>query len=133
MERSILEEIHGIVQLLEQSVGKTMNPNKLFHNAASNIICQVLFARRFDYEDEFMKFFVGLFQETSKIINGRWGMIYDAVPIVRNLPLPFQKAFKMFKDAHQIRLKVLAENKKTRVPGKPRHFIDSYLDELDKV
>jgi len=28
---------------------------------------------------------------------------------------------------------MLAENKKTRVPGKPRHFIDIYLDELDKV
>jgi len=58
-----------------------MNPNKLFHNAASNIICQVLFARRFDYEDEFMKFFVGLFQETSKIINGRWGMVSHTLDI----------------------------------------------------
>lgn len=27
----------------------------------------------------------------------------------------------------------MAENKKTRVPGKPRHFIDCYLDEMDKV
>ncbi|KAM6926541.1 cytochrome P450 2D15-like [Lycodopsis pacificus] len=131
MEQSILGETHRIIKLLEQSVGKTMNPQMMFHNAASNIICQVLFARQFDYEDEFMKFFVGLFQETSKIINGRWGMIYDSVPMVRNLPLPFQKAFKMFKASHERRLELLAENKKTRVPGKPRHFIDSYLDELD--
>ncbi|XP_070687626.1 cytochrome P450 2F2-like [Pempheris klunzingeri] len=132
MEQRILGEIHYVVKLLEQSVGKTTNPHLLFHNAASNVICQVLFARQFNYEDEFMKFFVGLFHETSKLINGRWGMIYDSFPLVRNLPLPFQRAFKLFKSAHEKRLEMLAENKKTRVPGEPRHFIDCYLDELDK-
>ncbi|XP_042268318.1 cytochrome P450 2D15-like [Thunnus thynnus] len=132
MEQRILGEIHRIIKPLEQSIGKTMDPHMLFHNAASNVICQVLFARQYDYEDEFMKFFVDLFHETSKIINGRWGMIYDSIPIVRNLPLPFQKAFKMFKMAHERRLELLAESKKNRVPGKPRHFIDCYLDELDK-
>ncbi|CAK6970130.1 cytochrome P450 2F2-like [Scomber scombrus] len=132
MEQRILGEIHRIIKPLEQSVGKTINPKLLFHNAASNIICQVLFARQFEYDDEFMKFFVDLFHETSKIINGRWGMIYDSIPMVRNLPLPFQKAFKLFKMAHERRLELLAENKKSRVPGKPRHFIDCYLDEMDK-
>ncbi|XP_042372081.1 cytochrome P450 2J4-like, partial [Plectropomus leopardus] len=34
--------------------------------------------------------------------------------------------------ANEKRMEMLAENKKTRVPGKPRHFIDAYLDELDK-
>ncbi|XP_030280675.1 cytochrome P450 2D15-like [Sparus aurata] len=132
MEERILGEIERILKILEQSIGKPMSPQLMFHNAASNIICQVLFAKRFDYDDEFMKFFVSLFHETSKIINGRWGLIYDSIPMVRNLPLPFQKAFKMFKISHERRMEMLAENKKSRVPGKPRHFIDSYLDEMDK-
>ncbi|XP_059190863.1 cytochrome P450 2D15-like [Centropristis striata] len=134
MEQRIQGEIHHIINVLEQNVvtGKTLNPHLLFHNAASNVMCQVLFARQFDYDDEFMKFFVGLFQETSKIINGRWAMIYDSVPMVRSLPLPFQRAFKLFKMGHERRLELLTENKKTRVPGKPRHFIDCYLDEMDK-
>ncbi|XP_042372242.1 cytochrome P450 2D11-like, partial [Plectropomus leopardus] len=97
MEQRILGEIRRIEKVLEQSIGKSMNPHMLFHNAASNVICQVLFARQFDYEDELMKFFVDLFHKTSKIINGRWGLIYDSFPLVRNLPLPFQCAFKMFK------------------------------------
>ncbi|TKS73756.1 Cytochrome P450 2D15 [Collichthys lucidus] len=132
MEQNILGQTRRIIKVLEQSVGESMNPKLLFHNAASNIICQVLFAKEFDYEDEFMTFFVGLFHETSKIINGRWGMIYDSLPMVRNLPLPFQRAFQLFRASHERRLEVLAENKKTRVPFKPRHFIDCYLDELDK-
>ncbi|XP_055078201.1 cytochrome P450 2D10-like [Periophthalmus magnuspinnatus] len=116
MENRILQEIDRIVRVLEQSTDKPFNPKMIFHNAASSVICQVLFAKQFDYEDEFMKFFVGLFHETSKIINGRWGMIYDSIPM----------------DAHERRMEILAENKNTRVPGKPRHFIDSYLDEIDK-
>ncbi|AWP08864.1 putative cytochrome P450 2F2-like [Scophthalmus maximus] len=133
MEQRILGEIHTVIKVLDESVGKAMDPHLLFHNAASNVICQVLFAKQFDYDDEFMTFFVSLFHETSKIINGRWGMIYDSIPMVRSLPLPFQKAFRMFKAAHERRLQMLAESKQTRVPGKPRHFIDCYLDELDKA
>ncbi len=29
--------------------------------------------------------------------------------------------------------RLLAEHKKTRVPGEPRDFVDCYLDELEKV
>lgn len=35
--------------------------------------------------------------------------------------------------SHERYLEKFIENKKTRVPGKPRHFIDAYLDELEKV
>nr|XP_046250389.1 cytochrome P450 2F2-like [Scatophagus argus] len=132
MEQRILNETQYIMKLLEQSVGKPMNPHLTFHKATSNIICQVLFGGRYDYEDEFVKFFVGIFHEIPKIINGRWGIIYDFIPLVRNLPLPFQKVFKMLRAAHEKYSAVLAMNKKTRVPNKPRHFIDCYLDELDK-
>uniref|UniRef100_A0A3Q1GNX2 Cytochrome P450 2D15-like n=1 Tax=Acanthochromis polyacanthus TaxID=80966 RepID=A0A3Q1GNX2_9TELE len=132
MEQRILGEIECVTKILGEKAGKATDPQLLFHNAASNIMCQILFAKKFDYDDEFMKFSVGLMHETSKIINGRWGMIYDYVPIVRKLPLPFRRAFELFKMSHDKRMEMLAENKKTRVPGKPRHFIDCYLDELDK-
>uniref|UniRef100_A0A3Q3QHX3 Cytochrome P450, family 2, subfamily X, polypeptide 9 n=1 Tax=Monopterus albus TaxID=43700 RepID=A0A3Q3QHX3_MONAL len=132
MEQRILGEIQHIMNHLDQNVGKTMNPQLLFHKATSNIICQVLFARQFDYDDQFMKFFVDYFCETSKILSGPWAMVYDSIPMVRSLPLPFQKAFKKFRMADEMYSEFLAENKKTRVPGEPRHFIDCYLDELDK-
>ncbi|KAK2841901.1 hypothetical protein Q5P01_012101 [Channa striata] len=132
MEHRILGEIHRITQLLEQSVGKSTDLHQLFHKAASNIICQVLFARQFDYDDEFMEFFTLYFSETSKMLQGFWGTIYDSVPMLRCLPLPFQRVFDLFKMARERYSVVLAESKVSRVPGKPRHFIDCYLDELDK-
>ena len=52
-----------------------MNPQVLFHNAASNIICLVLFGSRYDYNDEFLKTFVRLYTENAKIANGPWAMV----------------------------------------------------------
>lgn len=55
-----------------------------------------------------------------------------SVPL-RNLKFNLYEAFFSCQISHEKRLEMLAECKKTRVPGKPRHFIDCYLDELDKV
>jgi len=49
------------------------------------------------------------------------------------LPLPFKKAFDNVKKIKDINISLIAEHKSTRVSGKPRDFIDCYLDELDKV
>lgn len=52
-----------------------MDPHLLFHSAMSSIMGQVLFAKQFDYDDEFMKFFPVYFHKTSKQISGFWGMV----------------------------------------------------------
>ncbi|XP_029687969.1 cytochrome P450 2F2-like [Takifugu rubripes] len=132
MEDRILGETRRVMEFLEQSDGEPINPETLFHKAASNIIFQVLFAKRFDNEDDSMKFFTNFFRETSQIINGPWSLLYDSFPAVRYLPLPFKRGFEMFKMSHERYLEMFVETKKTRVPGKPRHFVDAYMDELEK-
>uniref|UniRef100_A0A3Q0S9X5 Cytochrome P450, family 2, subfamily X, polypeptide 9 n=1 Tax=Amphilophus citrinellus TaxID=61819 RepID=A0A3Q0S9X5_AMPCI len=53
--------------------------------------------------------------------------LYDTFPVIRHLPLPFQKTCK------SLAIDLINEHKETRVPGEPRDFIDCYLDELEKV
>lgn len=55
--------------------GSSFDPQTMFHNAASNIICIVLFGSRYDYDDEFLKLFVHLYTENAKIANGPWAMV----------------------------------------------------------
>lgn len=57
--------------------GKTMSPQLMFHNAASNIICQVLFGTRFEYDDAFIRTFIRCFTENAKLANGPWAMVGD--------------------------------------------------------
>ncbi|KAM3610065.1 uncharacterized protein V6R79_024740 [Siganus canaliculatus] len=132
MEERIHGEIKYIVKTLEDGIGKPISPQVMFHNAASNIICQVLFGRRFEYDDNFIKTIVHCFTQSAKIANGPWAMLYDAFPVIRNLPLPFAKAFEYNKICENLAIRLVADDKKTRVPGQPRHFVDCYLDELEK-
>uniref|UniRef100_A0A7N6BI03 Cytochrome P450, family 2, subfamily X, polypeptide 9 n=1 Tax=Anabas testudineus TaxID=64144 RepID=A0A7N6BI03_ANATE len=124
MEERIHGEIKHIINTLEKNIGKILSPQVMFHNAASNIICQVLFGTRYEYDDEFIREIVRCVRENSKLANGPWAMLYDSFPMIHNLPLPFTKAFRNYNG--------LNEHKKTRVAGEPRDFVDCYLDELDK-
>ncbi|XP_024138069.1 cytochrome P450 2F2 isoform X2 [Oryzias melastigma] len=132
MEERIHEEIQHTVKTLENSIGTTLNPQIMFHNAASNIICQVLYGKRFEYNDEMIKVIIKCFTDNAKMTNGPWAMIYDSLPMVRNLPLPFRKAFKNYETCKQIALDIIKKHKETKVTGEPRDFIDCYLDELEK-
>ncbi|MCJ8734451.1 hypothetical protein PDJAM_G00235500 [Pangasius djambal] len=132
MENRILGEIEHLIAKLEKNAGSYMYPQTLFHDAASNIIYLVLFGTRFDYGDEILKMYVRLFTENVKLANGAWAMIYDALPVVRSLPLPFKKAFDNYRTLKVMTVNMIKKHKTTRVPGKPRDFVDCYLDELDK-
>uniref|UniRef100_A0A8D2ZKX0 Cytochrome P450 2F2-like n=1 Tax=Scophthalmus maximus TaxID=52904 RepID=A0A8D2ZKX0_SCOMX len=134
MEQRILGEIQFTAETLEKSIGTNLSPQVLFHNAASNIICQVLFGTRYDYDEDFIKVVVQCFKENSKIANGPWAMLYDSFHMIRKLPLPFMKAFKNIEvSTWKLSTRLIAEHKRTRVPGQPRDFLDCYLDELDRV
>ncbi|XP_069037411.1 cytochrome P450 2C55-like [Lepisosteus oculatus] len=132
MEEKILEEASHLISHLEKCSGQSMDPKTLFHNAVSNIICAILFGARYNYEDESFQSLICMVCENIKILNGPWSMIYDTMPLVRRLPLPFHKAFKNMCDLEASTLAKVTEHKKTRVPGQPRDLIDCYLDEIDK-
>ncbi|XP_054476280.1 cytochrome P450 2F2-like [Anoplopoma fimbria] len=133
MEERIHGEIKYTLDTLEKSIGKSFSPQIMFHNASSNIICQVLFGKRYEYDEEFIKVIVRCFTENAKISNGPWAMLYDSFPMIRSLPLPFKKAFKNVETAQNLATSLMNEHKQTRVPGDPQDFVDCYLDQLDKV
>ncbi|KAF4094308.1 hypothetical protein AMELA_G00011540 [Ameiurus melas] len=132
MENRILGEIEHLVAKVEKHAGSILNPQTLFHNAASNIIYLVLFGTRYEYGDESLKKYITMLTENTKIFNGPWSMIYDTLPLVRSLPLPFKKVFKNNYLIRKMTITMIKEHKATRVPGNPRDFVDCYLDELDK-
>lgn len=63
--------------------GSTMNPQTLFHDAASNIISLVLMSTRYDYQDNTLKEYIRLFTENAKIMNGPWAMVRRSITNTR--------------------------------------------------
>ncbi|KAJ8406596.1 hypothetical protein AAFF_G00301700 [Aldrovandia affinis] len=132
MEERILAEVSHLTSHFEKSAGKSTDPQTLFHKTASNIICTVLFGTRYEHEDETLQLIIRMITENAKIVNGPWGMIYDTLPLLRSLPLPFQKTFKNFETLKKFAGDHVAQHEKSWVPGEPRDFVDCYLDEVEK-
>ncbi|XP_048829583.1 cytochrome P450 2D3-like isoform X4 [Brienomyrus brachyistius] len=133
MEDRILDEISYVITCLDRSVGRSMSPQTLFHKAASNIICSIIFGIRYDHDDKYLQDIIRMFTENTKIFNGPWAMIYDALPLVRSVPLPFQKAFQNTAVLKKMAADMITQHKSTREPGEPRDLIDCYLDEIEKI
>ncbi|XP_012694017.1 cytochrome P450 2F2-like [Clupea harengus] len=132
MEERILGEVSHISAHLEKCAGQPIDPQTLFHNASCDIICSIMFGSRYEYDHKFFQAMIKMMADNSKIANGPWGMIYDTMPLLRYLPLPFQNALR---DYHTIKMHVLDvvnEHRATHTPKEPRDLIDSYLDEVDK-
>ncbi|XP_066555875.1 cytochrome P450 2C55-like [Amia ocellicauda] len=132
MEERILEETSHLNSYIDKSAGQCLDPQTLFHNALSNVICAIMFGSHYNYEDQSFQSLIRMITENTKIINGPWGMLYDTIPLIRSLPLPFQKIFENRDKVKAFFQAKVTEHKETRVPGKPRDMIDCYLNEIDK-
>ncbi|KAG7468616.1 hypothetical protein MATL_G00145030 [Megalops atlanticus] len=132
MEERILGETRHISSCLEKNAGKSMVPHHLFSNATSDIICSVIFGSRYEHEDEVFQALITKIEELTKIANGPWAMLYDTLPLLRSLPLPFRKAFRNYNSMREHVLGIVNQHKTTRIPGQPRDLTDCYLDELEK-
>nr|XP_005166578.1 cytochrome P450 2F2 [Danio rerio] len=132
MEQRILEEVKHICLLLEESAGKSIDPQHLYHQAASNIIASVIFGSRFNYKDEYFQTLIQTMEKLTKIAIGTWAMLYEIAPVLRIFPLPFWKAFHYFEKITRHSLKVVEEHKKSFVAGEPKDLIDCYLEEMKK-
>ncbi|XP_042559339.1 cytochrome P450 2F2-like isoform X2 [Clupea harengus] len=116
MEEKILEETRHICAELEKHAGRSMDPEHLFHYAASDIICSVIFGSRFEYDDPYFKDLIVMIQGLTKLVFDPWAI----------------RAFHLHDHVKGRILKVVAEHKDSRVSGQPRDLIDCYLDEMEK-
>ncbi|XP_066569712.1 cytochrome P450 2C5-like [Amia ocellicauda] len=132
MEERILEETSHLSSYIEKNAGQSLDPQTLFHNAFSNVICAILFGARYNYEDQSFQSLMRTINEITKMFNGPWGMLYDTIPLIRSLPLPFRKAFENSDNVKAFLLTKVAEHKETHVPEQPRDLIDCYLNEIEK-
>ncbi|XP_037539057.1 cytochrome P450 2F2 [Nematolebias whitei] len=91
MEERIHEETKFIIKTLDKSIGKTLSPQVMFHFAASNIICKVLFGIRYEYDDETIKM----------ILRQSYGYVYSL--FIGSKPAVVINGFKTMKEAMAVK------------------------------
>ncbi|XP_031756601.1 cytochrome P450 2J6 isoform X1 [Xenopus tropicalis] len=132
MEDRIQEENMHLIQAFKNSKDVLFDPHFVLENAVSNIICSIVFGRRYDYNDTSFQNILNLVHENMKLATGFWAQLYNAFGFIQFLPLPHKKIFQNVDVVFAFLGKVVEEHKETLLPGEPRDYIDCYLEELKK-
>ncbi|XP_070410196.1 cytochrome P450 2J6 isoform X2 [Nothobranchius furzeri] len=132
LEQSICEEIRHLQEEIEREKGKPFSPAGLFNSAVSNIVCQLVMGKRFDYSDHNFQIMLKRMSESLWLQGSIWGQLYEAFPnVMSSLPGPHNKMFGHFITIQHFLTEEIEKHKKDLDPSNPRDYIDTFLIEME--
>ncbi|XP_078141650.1 cytochrome P450 2J4-like isoform X1 [Centroberyx gerrardi] len=132
MEQCICKESRYLQEEMEKEKGEPFNPAGLFNNAVSNIICQLVMGRRFDYNDHNFQIMLQYLSEAILLEGSVWGQLYEAFPqLMKHLPGTHNKMFSHYKYLEGFVSQEIKRHKQDLDPSNPRDYIDAFLMEME--
>ncbi|XP_071980993.1 cytochrome P450 2B11-like [Engystomops pustulosus] len=133
IEERIQEEVTFLVKEFSKTEGQTFDPTFLLSCAVSNIICSVVFGKRFDYKDEHFLTFLKNITGIHRFMNSGMGLIfYFFHRFMHHMPGPHQTGFQHFTDFRAFVQERVDESMRTLNPDSTRHFIDCFLVKMQQ-
>ncbi|XP_012721842.2 cytochrome P450 2J6 [Fundulus heteroclitus] len=130
MEENICQESRHLLEAMEKEEGKAFDPMQLLNSAVSNIICQIVFGRRFDYSDQDLRRMLRDLTDMAYLEGSIWALLYDAFPVLmRHLPGPHNGIFSSSRSLKASIRKEMERHKLDLDPSNPRDYIDNFLIE----
>uniref|UniRef100_A0A8C5D655 Cytochrome P450 2J6-like n=1 Tax=Gouania willdenowi TaxID=441366 RepID=A0A8C5D655_GOUWI len=134
LEQVILDEMTHCAAYFKEYKGAPFNPQPIVVNSVANVICSIVFAHRFEYNDEKFINLMDMFDKAFQIEESIWSKLYNSFPeVMRLLPGPHQTFLQMWSNVKDFIREEMNEHKKTLDPSEPRDFIDCYLNEIEKT
>ncbi|XP_049911344.1 cytochrome P450 2J4-like [Epinephelus moara] len=132
MEQSICVEIRHLQEEIEKERGEPFNPAGLFNNAVSNIICQLVMGKRFDYSDHNFQIMLKYISEVFRLQGSVWTMLYEAFPgVMKHMPGPHNTMFSSYNAILDFISQEVKSHKKDLDPSDPRDYIDAFIIEME--
>uniref|UniRef100_A0A3P9IAH4 Cytochrome P450, family 2, subfamily N, polypeptide 13 n=1 Tax=Oryzias latipes TaxID=8090 RepID=A0A3P9IAH4_ORYLA len=129
-EQSICEESRHLLEAMEKEGGEPFDPVPLLNKAVSNIICQIVFGRRFDYSDTDFQAMLTNLTDMAYLEGSVWALLYDAFPaLMKYLPGPHNSIFSSSKSLETTIRREINRHKQDLDPSNPRDYIDKFLVE----
>ncbi|XP_075278893.1 cytochrome P450 2C19-like [Opisthocomus hoazin] len=133
IEERILEETEFLLEDIDKTKGTSFDPTFMLSCAVSNVICSIVFGKRYDYKD---KKFLSLMNNMNNIfamMNSHWGQLYQMFSnILDYLPGPHNKIFLEFDALKAFVSEELKVHQASVDPSSPRDFIDCFLSKMQE-
>ncbi|KAK6320593.1 hypothetical protein J4Q44_G00097000 [Coregonus suidteri] len=128
LETAILQESHFLAER-----GLPFNPEVVTNNAVANIMCTLVFGRRFEYNDHHFHHMLKCSEDVLQLPATFWGRMYNQFPtLLHYLPGRHKSAFINLGTIKQFIREEVEEHKEDENPSNPRDYIDCYLEEIEK-
>ncbi|NXU13964.1 CP2J6 protein, partial [Pardalotus punctatus] len=128
------EEAAHLVEYLQKTNGKPLDPTMPVVHSVSSVICSVMFGHRFSRDDANFHRMIESFDTITAFLNSISFFIYELSPWFAGHFLPPFKKLKPCVDfVNDLLAKELKSHKGKRKLDGNQDFIDYYLDEIDKT
>ncbi|XP_053232019.1 cytochrome P450 2C19-like [Podarcis raffonei] len=133
IEERIQEEAQFLLEKFQDTQEKPLDPTYSLSCALSNVICAIVFGKRYDYNDKKFLSMMSLMNENFQVFSSSWGQLYNLFPsLMKCIPGPHHKVLKNNLALRQFVLEEVEEHKPTLDPSSPRDFIDCFLMKMDQ-
>ncbi|XP_011787364.1 PREDICTED: cytochrome P450 2C9-like isoform X1 [Colobus angolensis palliatus] len=133
IEDRVQEEARCLVEELRKTNASPCDPTFILGCAPCNVICSIIFHKRFDYKDQQFLNLMEKFNENVKILSSPWIQICNNFsPIIDYLPGTHNKLLKNVAFVKSYILEKVKEHQESIDMNNPRDFIDCFLIKMEK-
>ncbi|KFO33662.1 Cytochrome P450 2B19 [Fukomys damarensis] len=133
VEERIQDEAQCLVEELRKSQGGLIDPLFLFQSITANIICSIVFGKRFDYKDRQFLRLLDLFYRTFSLMSSFSSQVFELYSsILKHFPGTHREIYKNLQEINTFIGHSVEKHRETLDPSTPRDFIDSYLLRMEK-
>ncbi|XP_033067973.1 cytochrome P450 2C9 [Trachypithecus francoisi] len=133
IEDRVQEEARCLVEELRKTNASPCDPTFILGCAPCNVICSIIFHKRFDYKDQQFLNLMEKFNENAKILSTPWIQICNNFsPIIDYLPGTHNKLLKNIAFVKSYILEKVKEHQESMDMNNPRDLIDCFLIKMEK-
>uniref|UniRef100_G1RRD4 Cytochrome P450 family 2 subfamily C member 19 n=1 Tax=Nomascus leucogenys TaxID=61853 RepID=G1RRD4_NOMLE len=133
IEDRVQEEARCLVEELRKTKASPCDPTFILGCAPCNVICSIIFQKRFDYKDQQFLNLMEKLNENVRIVSTPWIQICNNFPpIIDYFPGTHNKLLKNIAFMESYILEKVKEHQESIDINNPRDFIDCFLIKMEK-
>nr|XP_002738775.1 PREDICTED: cytochrome P450 2U1-like [Saccoglossus kowalevskii] len=129
-EVNIIREVNGLIETFQHLKGKPFDPFHYVRNSVSNIICSLIFGRRFHPDDRDFRNLLTTHYRNMKYSGSAAAVNF--LPILQYLPFGnYKRVLENHMYLRDCQTAMIDKHRQTHNPNDIRDFLDLYIHEID--
>ncbi|XP_069590376.1 cytochrome P450 2K1-like [Ranitomeya imitator] len=124
VEARIQDELMPLIESFKSHNGKPFNNHLLINSAVSNVICSIIFGKRFEYDDPTFEKLIKMLDENAKLAGTPTVMLYNYYTFLASLLGLHKKLMQNIQDLKNF----ISQSSMTRRLDLDANYVTGYID-----